>query len=32
MVNVLSITRIGADDRAAIQAVDPAVRLVDAGG
>jgi phosphoglycerate dehydrogenase-like enzyme len=31
-INVLSIQRISADDRARIAAVDPAVRLVDAGG
>jgi glyoxylate/hydroxypyruvate reductase len=31
-VNVLSIQRISADDRARITAVDPAIRLVDAGG
>jgi phosphoglycerate dehydrogenase-like enzyme len=32
MVNVLTIQRISAEDRARIQAVDPAVRLTDAGG
>jgi phosphoglycerate dehydrogenase-like enzyme len=32
MVNVLNIQRIGAADRARIEAVDPAVRLTDAGG
>src|SRR5689334_23226896 len=32
MVNVLAIQRLGAADRAQIAAVDPAVRLVDAGG
>jgi len=31
-VDVLSIQRISAEDRARIEAVDPAVRLVDAGG
>ncbi len=31
-VNVLLIQRIGAADRARIEAVDPAVRLIDAGG
>ncbi len=31
-INVLSIQRIGADDRAKIEAVDPAVELTDAGG
>ena len=31
-VNVLLIQRIGATDQARIKAVDPAVRLVDAGG
>jgi phosphoglycerate dehydrogenase-like enzyme len=31
-VNVLSIQRISAADRARIEAVDPAVRLTDAGG
>ena len=30
--NVLSLTRINAEDRARIQAVDPAVRLTEAGG
>ena len=32
IVNVLSIQRISAADRARIEAVDPAVRLTDAGG
>ena len=31
-INVLAIQRISADDRARIQAVDPAVRLTDVGG
>jgi len=31
-VNVLSIQRIAAADRARIEAVDPAVRLTEAGG
>ena len=31
-LNVLSIQRINAEERARIQAVDPAVRLTDAGG
>jgi len=31
-VNILSLTRLGAADKAQIQAVDPAVRLTDAGG
>ncbi|HZU91724.1 MAG TPA: hypothetical protein VE993_20905, partial [Stellaceae bacterium] len=31
-VNVLNIQRIGAAERAKIEAVDPAVRLIDAGG
>ncbi len=31
-LNVLSLTRTSADDRAKIEAVDPAVRLTDAGG
>jgi glyoxylate/hydroxypyruvate reductase len=31
-INVLSIQRIGAEDRAQIEAVDPAIRLTDAGG
>jgi glyoxylate/hydroxypyruvate reductase A len=31
-INILSLTRIGAADRAAIEAVDPTVRLTDAGG
>ena len=32
IINVLNIQRIGAADRAKIEAVDPAVRLTDAGG
>jgi phosphoglycerate dehydrogenase-like enzyme len=32
MVNVLAIQRVGAADRARIEAIDPAVRLIDAGG
>jgi phosphoglycerate dehydrogenase-like enzyme len=31
-VNVLTVSRIGAEERARIEAVDPAVRLTDAGG
>jgi len=31
-INVLSITRISAEDRARIKAVDPAIQLTDAGG
>ncbi|WP_158932793.1 D-2-hydroxyacid dehydrogenase [Acidisphaera sp. S103] len=31
-VNILSLTHLGAADKAQIQAVDPAVRLTDAGG
>jgi phosphoglycerate dehydrogenase-like enzyme len=31
-VNILTIQRIGAADRARIAAIDPAVRLIDAGG
>ena len=31
-VNVLSIQRISTEDRAKIEAVDPAVKLTDAGG
>jgi glyoxylate/hydroxypyruvate reductase A len=31
-INVLCIARINAEDRAAIEAVDPAIRLTDAGG
>ena len=31
-VDVLCIQTVSADDRARIEAVDPAVRLVDAGG
>ena len=31
-INVLSITRLSAADRAMIQAVDPGIRLTDAGG
>ena len=30
--NVLTLTRIGAEDRAKIDAVDPAVRVTDASG
>jgi hypothetical protein len=30
--NVLAIQRLGAEDRAKIEAVDPAIRLTDAGG
>ena len=32
MVSILAIQRIGAADKARIEAVDPAVRLIDAGG
>jgi glyoxylate/hydroxypyruvate reductase A len=32
MLNVLNIQRLGAVDRARIEAVDPVVRLIDAGG
>src|SRR5215469_12753817 len=32
MVNILAIQRIGAADKARIEAVDPAVQLIDAGG
>ena len=32
MVNILAIQRISAADRARIEAIDPAVRVVDAGG
>src|SRR5579872_1203409 len=32
MVNILAIQRIGAADKARIEAVDPKVRLVEAGG
>ena len=32
MVNILAIQRVGAADRARIAALDPAIRLVDAGG
>jgi phosphoglycerate dehydrogenase-like enzyme len=32
MVNILTIQRLADDDRARIEAVDPAVRVVDAGG
>lgn len=32
MLNVLNIQRLGAADRARIEAVDPAIRLTDAGG
>jgi glyoxylate/hydroxypyruvate reductase A len=31
-VNILAITRISPEDRAAIEAVDPAIQLTDAGG
>src|ERR1700745_269660 len=31
-INVLSIQRISADDRAKIESVDPAIELTDAGG
>ena len=31
-INVLAIQRISADDRAKIEAVDPAIELTDAGG
>ena len=31
-INVLSIQRISAEDRAKIEAVDPAIELIDAGG
>src|SRR4029077_20716660 len=31
-VNVLAIQRLGAADRARIEAVDPSIRLTDAGG
>src|SRR2546430_2445895 len=31
-ISVLSIQRIGAEDRAKIAAVDPAIQLIDAGG
>ena len=31
-VNILTLTPISAEDRASIEAVDPAVRLTDAGG
>src|SRR5215216_1956901 len=31
-INVLSIQRVSAEDRAKIEAVDPAIRFVDAGG
>ena len=31
-INVLSIQRISAEDRAKIEAVDPAIELTDAGG
>jgi glyoxylate/hydroxypyruvate reductase len=31
-INILAIQRVGAADRARIEAVDPAIRLVDAGG
>ena len=31
-VGVLSIQRISAEDRAKIEAIDPAIQLIDAGG
>ena len=31
-INVLATQRISADDRAKIEAIDPAIRLTDAGG
>ena len=31
-INVLSIQRISAEDRAKIEAVDPTIELTDAGG
>jgi phosphoglycerate dehydrogenase-like enzyme len=31
-LNILTLTRLGGEDRARIEAVDPAVRLIDAGG
>ena len=31
-INVLSIQRVSAEDRARIEAVDPAIQLIDAGG
>src|SRR3984893_3957905 len=31
-INVLAIQRLGAEDRSKIEAVDPAIRLTDAGG
>jgi phosphoglycerate dehydrogenase-like enzyme len=31
-INVLAIQRLGAEDRSRIEAVDPAIRLIDAGG
>ena len=31
-INLLSIERISAEDRARIEAVDPAIQLTDAGG
>jgi hypothetical protein len=31
-INILSIQRMSADDRAKIAASDPAIRLIDAGG
>src|SRR5947207_14818095 len=31
-IDVLSIQRVGAEDRAKIEAVDPAIRFIDAGG
>jgi len=32
MINVLSIQRVGAEDRAKIEAVDPIIQFIDAGG
>ncbi|HVH78564.1 MAG TPA: hypothetical protein VM782_04185, partial [Stellaceae bacterium] len=32
MVNILAIQRVGATERARIEAIDPSVRIVDAGG
>jgi hypothetical protein len=31
-INVLTITRVSAEDRAKIEAIDPAIKLTDAGG
>ena len=31
-INILAIQRLNSTDRARIEAVDPAVRLIDAGG